>query len=98
MRNREKWGSKIGFIFAASGSAVGIGNIWKYPHRAGQNGGAAFTVVYLLCFLVIGLTIVALGTSLPELAVTVGAGLRGQGGVAVGNVLGSNVMNIMGII
>jgi len=47
---------------------------------------------------VIGLTVVALGTSLPELAVTVVAGLRGQGGVAVGNVLGSNVMNIMGII
>jgi cation:H+ antiporter len=47
---------------------------------------------------VIGLTIVALGTSLPELAVTVVAGLRGQGGVAVGNVLGSNVMNIMGIL
>jgi len=47
---------------------------------------------------VIGLTIVALGTSLPELAVTVVAGLRGQGGVAVGNVLGSNVMNIMGIV
>ena len=47
---------------------------------------------------VIGLTVVALGTSLPELAVTVVAGIRGQGGVAVGNVLGSNVMNIMGII
>ena len=41
---------------------------------------------------------VALGTSLPELAVTLVAGIRGQGGVAVGNVLGSNVMNIMGII
>jgi len=47
---------------------------------------------------VIGLTMVALGTSLPELAVTLIAGIRGQGGVAVGNVLGSNVMNIMGII
>ena len=47
---------------------------------------------------VIGLTIVALGTSLPELAVTVVAVIRSQGGVAVGNVLGSNVMNIMGII
>ena len=47
---------------------------------------------------VIGLTMVALGTSLPELAVTLVAGFRGQGGVAVGNVLGSNVMNIMGII
>ncbi|MAH99099.1 MAG: hypothetical protein CMA12_07150, partial [Euryarchaeota archaeon] len=47
---------------------------------------------------IIGLTVVALGTSLPELAVTLVAGLRGQGGVAVGNILGSNVMNIMGIL
>ena len=46
---REKWGSKLGFILAASGSAVGIGNIWKYPHMAGQNGGAAFTLIYLIC-------------------------------------------------
>ncbi len=47
---------------------------------------------------VIGLSVVALGTSLPELAVTIVAGIRGQGGVAVGNVLGSNVMNILGIL
>ena len=47
---------------------------------------------------VIGLSVVALGTSLPELAVTIVAGLRGQGGVAVGNVLGSNVINILGIL
>ncbi len=57
-QNREQWGSKLGFILAASGSAVGIGNIWKYPHMAGQNGGAAFTVVYLACILVVGLSIV----------------------------------------
>ena len=55
---REQWGSKLGFILAAAGSAVGIGNIWKYPHMAGQNGGAAFTVVYLVCILVVGLSIV----------------------------------------
>ena len=58
MQNREHWGSKLGFILAAAGSAVGIGNIWKYPHMAGQNGGAAFTLVYLLCILVVGLSIV----------------------------------------
>jgi len=58
MKNREHWGSKLGFILAASGSAVGIGNIWKYPHMAGQNGGAAFTIVYLACILVVGLSIV----------------------------------------
>ena len=37
-QTREHWGSKLGFILAASGSAVGIGNIWKSPHMAGQNG------------------------------------------------------------
>ena len=58
MAKREHWGSRIGFILAASGSAVGIGNIWKYPHMAGQNGGAAFTLVYLACILIVGLSIV----------------------------------------
>ncbi len=58
MQNREQWGSKLGFILAASGSAVGLGNIWKYPHMAGENGGAAFTIVYLICILVVGLPIV----------------------------------------
>jgi len=57
-RNREQWGSKIGFILAASGSAVGIGNIWKYPSIAGENGGGAFTIVYLACILIVGLSIV----------------------------------------
>jgi len=55
--NREHWGSKLGFILAASGSAVGLGNIWKYPHMAGQNGGAAFTIVYLICIFIVGLPI-----------------------------------------
>ena len=57
-QNREQWGSKIGFILAASGSAVGIGNIWKYPSMAGENGGGAFTIVYLACILIVGLSIV----------------------------------------
>jgi len=56
--NREQWGSKLGFILAASGSAVGIGNIWKFPSMAGQNGGGAFTIVYLACILIVGLSIV----------------------------------------
>ena len=57
-QNREQWGSKLGFILAASGSAVGIGNIWKYPSMAGENGGGAFTIVYLACILIVGLSIV----------------------------------------
>lgn len=54
---REHWGSRIGFILAASGSAIGLGNIWKYPHMAGQHGGAAFTLVYLICIVMVGLPI-----------------------------------------
>ncbi len=55
--NREQWGSKIGFILAAAGSSVGLGNIWKFPYLAGENGGAAFVLVYLVCIVVLGLPI-----------------------------------------
>jgi neurotransmitter:Na+ symporter, NSS family len=54
---REHWGNKLGFILAAAGSAVGLGNIWKFPYIAGENGGAAFIIVYLLCTLIIGLPV-----------------------------------------
>jgi cation:H+ antiporter len=76
---------------------VGGGVIWLGAILL-VDGSTNIAETYGVSEAVIGLTIVALGTSLPELAVTVVAGLRGQGGVAVGNVLGSNVMNIMGII
>ncbi|MBU1101358.1 MAG: sodium-dependent transporter [Bacteroidetes bacterium] len=55
---REQWGSKIGFVLAASGSAIGLGNIWKFPYIAGENGGAAFIFVYLICIAIIGLPVV----------------------------------------
>lgn len=54
---REQWGSKVGFILAAAGGAIGLGNIWKFPYIMGQNGGAAFIIVYLICVAVIGLPI-----------------------------------------
>ncbi|MEJ2636794.1 MAG: sodium-dependent transporter [Calditrichia bacterium] len=54
-QSRGEWSSKIGFIFAAAGSAIGLGNIWRFPYVTGQNGGAAFVFVYLICILVIGL-------------------------------------------
>ena len=53
MKKREQWNSRIGFILAASGSAVGVGNIWKFPTMAGENGGAAITLIYLLCIFVL---------------------------------------------
>ena len=61
-------------------------------------GATGIAESYGISEAVIGLSMVALGTSLPELAVTLVAGLRGQGGVAIGNVLGSNVINILGIL
>lgn len=51
---REKWGSRWGFIFAVAGSAVGLGNIWKFPYVCGMNGGGAFVLLYLLCVLLVG--------------------------------------------
>ncbi len=57
MKKRESWGSHVGFILAAAGSAIGLGNIWKFPYIAGQNGGAAFVFIYLICIAVIGLPV-----------------------------------------
>lgn len=54
---REKFGSKIGAILAAAGSAVGLGNIWRFPIQTGENGGAAFIIIYIVCILVLGLPI-----------------------------------------
>lgn len=57
IKQRENWGSRIGFIMAAAGSAVGLGNIWRFPYMTGENGGGAFIVIYLVFALVIGLSI-----------------------------------------
>lgn len=54
---RDQWGSKLGFIMAAAGSAVGLGNLWKFPFLAGQNGGGAFVLVYFLILFVVGFTL-----------------------------------------
>ena len=55
--DRVSFGSKIGAILAAAGSAVGLGNIWRFPYEAGNHGGAAFILVYLACVFVMGLPI-----------------------------------------
>ncbi|MGA0394506.1 MAG: sodium-dependent transporter [Rhodospirillales bacterium] len=54
---REHWGSRVGFILAAAGSAVGLGNIWKFPYLAGQHGGAAFLITYLALAFTIGISV-----------------------------------------
>ena len=57
MHNRANFGSKIGAILAAAGSAVGLGNIWRFPYEAGNHGGAAFICIYLGCVFLVGLPI-----------------------------------------
>src|SRR5215203_3199535 len=54
MANRGNFSGRIGFILAAAGSAVGLGNIWRFPYLAGQNGGAVFLLFYLVCVFLLG--------------------------------------------
>lgn len=56
-KSHSQWSSRMGFMLAAAGSAVGLGNIWKFPYMAGQMGGSAFVLTYLICMFVIGLPI-----------------------------------------
>lgn len=57
MKQREQWTSKIGFVLAAAGSAIGLGAIWKFPYMAGTNGGSVFVLLFIVCTLAIGLPI-----------------------------------------
>ena len=59
MSNTKIWKGNSTFILAAAGSAVGLGNIWKFPYMVGSNGGSAFVIVYLICILAIGLPVMA---------------------------------------
>lgn len=54
---REQWGSRLGFILAAVGSAVGLGNMWRFPYLTAENGGAAFLLLYVVFVLFIGLPV-----------------------------------------
>lgn len=55
--SRGQWGSRLGFILAAAGSAIGLGNIWKFPYITGENGGGLFVLIYLVCIALVGLPI-----------------------------------------
>ena len=57
MENNNKFSSKMGFIFAAAGSAVGVGNLWRFPYLAAKDGGGLFLLIYLLLVLTIGFTL-----------------------------------------
>ena len=57
---REKLGSRLGFILLSAGCAIGIGNVWKFPYMAGQYGGGLFVLIYIFFLLVMGLPIMTM--------------------------------------
>ena len=61
---RGEWSSQLGFVLAAAGSAVGLGNIWRFPYVAGESGGGAFVLIYLVCVVFIALPVMLLEISL----------------------------------
>lgn len=61
---RGQWSSQLGFVLAAAGSAIGLGNIWRFPYVAGESGGGAFVLVYLVCVVLIALPVMLLEISL----------------------------------
>ncbi|MCT7656544.1 hypothetical protein MBH78_21780 [Oceanimonas sp. NS1] len=63
---REQWGSRTGFILAAVGSAVGLGNIWRFPYMAYENGGGAFFIPYLFAMLTAGIPFMILEFTLGQ--------------------------------
>ncbi|WP_461183444.1 sodium-dependent transporter, partial [Virgibacillus kimchii] len=69
MNGREQWATRTGFILAAVGSAVGLGNIWRFPYITGEYGGASFLLVYVICIFIIGL---------PTMIAEFSIGKRGQ--------------------
>lgn len=85
---REHWHSRFGFIAAASGSAIGLGNIWRFPYMAGQNGGGAFLVIYLAIVFSVGLSIMigefAIGRAAERDPVGAFARLKGGAWTGVG--------------
>ena len=57
---REKLGSRLGFILISAGCAIGVGNVWKFPTMTGLNGGAIFVLIYLLFLVILGLPIMTM--------------------------------------
>ena len=66
MKLRERWSSKAIFIFAAVGSAVGLGNIWRFPYLAGKYGGGAFLIPYVIMLFVLGMPLLIMEFALGQ--------------------------------
>ena len=90
---REQWGGNLGFVLAAAGSAIGLGNIWRFPYVTGANGGGAFVLVYLICVLAIGLPIMICEISLGRFAQRDPVGSIGK--IVSGPAIGTRMLGIL---
>ena len=70
MNERERLGSRLGFIMLSAGCAIGCGNVWKFPWMCGQYGGGSFMLVYLLCLIILGLPVLIMEFSVGRAAQT----------------------------
>ena len=57
---RESFGSRLGFLLVSAGCAIGIGNVWRFPYVAGENGGGVFVLFYLLFLIIMGLPVLTM--------------------------------------
>ncbi len=64
MENRERLGTRLGFILLSAGCAIGCGNVWKFPYLTGQNGGGAFVLIYLIFLVILGIPVMTIEFSL----------------------------------
>ena len=65
---REKLGSRLGFILISAGCAIGIGNVWKFPYITGQNGGGMFVLIYLFFLIIMGIPVMTMEFSMGRAA------------------------------
>lgn len=60
MKERESLGSRLGFLLLSAGCAIGVGNVWRFPYMAGQNGGGLFVLIYLACLILLGVPVMTM--------------------------------------
>ena len=92
---RGSFGTRLGFILAAAGSAVGLGNIWKFPYITGENGGGLFVVIYLACIALVGIPIMAAELMIGRAAQTQPVGAFGR---LLGRSTGWSIVGWLGMV
>lgn len=92
-QTRATWNSRLGFILAAAGVSIGVGNIWRFPYLVGQNGGGAFIVAYIVILAIVGIPILIMEFGVRKLVGkgTIEAYIAGTGSKRLGTLLGGYI-------